>query len=157
MRMFIPACFAFFAVACGPASAPPSAATEASAGISIVDAWAAPTPSGVDIAAGYLSITNGTAADDVLVGVSTPRATRSDIHEMSGENGVMRMRAVPRLTIPAGQTVTLGPGGLHLMFTGLDHPFTAGENIPLRLSFEHAGVRDITLSVRARNETHPGH
>lgn len=149
------ACFAFLVLtACGPNAAPPSSLTET---LAVSDAWAPPSPAGVDVGAGYLTITNGTGQDDALVEVASPRAARAEIHEMASDGPVMRMRAVSRLEIPAGQTVTLGPGGLHLMFHQLDHGFAAGESVPVRLVFEHAGVMETALSVRARNDNHAAH
>lgn len=156
MRILFPACLAFLVLAaCGPE--PRSRAAERSAVLTVADAWAPISPAGVDVGAGYLTITNGTGADDALVAVATPRAARAEIHEMASDGPVMRMRAVPRLDIAAGQTVTLGPGGLHLMFHGLDQPFAAGESVPVQLTFEHAGVLETTLLVRGRNENHAGH
>lgn len=156
MRTLFPACLAFLVLAsCSPEATTPS--VQRAAAITVADAWAPVSPAGVDVGAGYFTLTNGTAADDALITVSTPRAARSEIHEMASDGPVMRMRAVPRLHIAAGQTVTLGPGGLHLMFHGLDQPFAAGESVPVQLTFEHAGVIETTLSVRARNENHTGH
>jgi copper(I)-binding protein len=154
MRILFPACFAFLVAACGPAAAP---APQHETIMLVEDAWAPLSPAGVDVGAGYMSITNMTGADDALIQVSSPRAERTEIHEMSSDGPVMRMRAVPRLDIPAGQTVTLGPGGLHLMFHGLDQPFAADQSVPVHLVFEHAAPVDTTLSVRARNENHAGH
>jgi copper(I)-binding protein len=162
MRTLFPACFAFLVLtACGPNTAPPASSSTAVAPservLAVSDGWAPLSPTGVDVGAGYLTITNATTTADALVEVSTPRAGRSEIHEMASDGPVMRMRAVPRLEIPAGQTVTLGPGGLHLMFHELDHGFAAGESVPVRLVFEHAGPIETTLSVRARNESHAQH
>jgi copper(I)-binding protein len=117
--------------------------------LEVRDAWAAPSPGGVDIAAGYLTIANGTEAEERLVSVSSPRAASVEIHQMSMDGVVMRMRAVAGgLSIPRGETAELQPGGLHLMFTGVTQPFVAGEAIPVRLHFERAGERDVSLPVR---------
>lgn len=67
---------------------------------------------------------------------------------MSMDGAVMRMRPLDRLEIPAGGTVRLGPGGNHLMFFGVSEPFAQGQNIPVRLVFEHAGTVEVTLPVR---------
>ncbi|MEZ5958895.1 MAG: copper chaperone PCu(A)C [Hyphomonadaceae bacterium] len=120
----------------------------AGAALSAGDAWAAPTPAGVDVAAGYLTITNSTGAPDHLLSATSPRAQRVEVHEMSMDGAVMRMRALNRLEIPAHGTVRLGPGGNHLMFFGVSEPFAQGQDIPVRLVFEHAGVVEVTLPVR---------
>lgn len=123
-------------------------------GLEIRDAWAAPTPGGVDVSAGYLTIANGGQADRLL-SVSSPRAAKTEIHEMSMDGGVMRMREVTGgLDAPAGSVVTFGPGGLHLMFTGVTQPFAVGEEIPVTLTFEKAGTREIALPVRANAMGH---
>jgi copper(I)-binding protein len=67
------------------------------------------------------------------------------------DGATMRMREVEGgLEIPANATVTLAPHGLHLMFMGVAQPFAAGEEIPIRLTFERAGVREVRLAVRER-------
>lgn len=141
--------------ACGQSAETPAAAQEALAQLRIENAWAAPTPGGVEVSAGYLTITNPTAADDALIGVSSPRAGHAEVHEMTMDGGVMQMRAVARLPIGAGQTLTLGPGGRHLMFFDVAQPFAEGETIPVQLRFERAGELDVSLPVR--RQTHAGH
>ena len=139
-----------FAAGCGPSQAPVSseAAAPASA-IEIHDPWTAPTPGGVEVSAGYLEIANSASADDRVVGVSSPRAARVEIHEMSMDGGVMRMRAVEGgLSAPAGGRVALAPGGLHLMFFGVTQPFVEGESIPVTLTFANAGDIEVSLTVR---------
>lgn len=138
----------------------PQAEAPASANLEIRDAWATPTPGGVQVAAGYITIVNATAADDRLVSISTPRAGRAEAHDMSMEDGVMRMRALEDgLVIGAGETVTLAPGGRHLMFFDVTQPFTDGEEIPLTLTFEHAGEISAVMSVRRPTAAsdHSGH
>lgn len=126
--------------------------------LSIDHAWAAPTPAGVDVSAGYFTIHNSSAAEDRLLSATSPRAARVEVHEMSMDGAVMRMRAVDRLAIGPGQDVELGPGGMHLMFYGVTAPFTEGETIPVRLTFEAAGAIDVSLPVRhAAPEGHAGH
>jgi copper(I)-binding protein len=68
---------------------------------------------------------------------------------MSMDGAVMRMRQIEGgLAAPAGATVTLSPGGMHLMFYGVTQPFAEGESIPVTLTFEHAGDIGVTLPVR---------
>lgn len=149
MRAFLSLFLILAGASCG-APATPSEAHEMHAGaaLSAHDAWAAPTPAGVDVAAGYLTITNPTTAPDHLLSATSPRAERVEVHEMSMDGAVMRMRPLERLEIPAGGTVRLGPGGNHLMFFGVSEPFAQGQNIPVRLVFEHAGTIEVTLPVR---------
>lgn len=149
----------FVAVAaCGPQT--PPAETRAEGEISIENAWAAPTPGGVTVSAGYFTIVNETDAEDRLVAASSPRAARVEIHDMVMQDGVMQMRPMEALAIAPGERVALAPGGRHLMFFGVSQPFTEGETIPVRLVFEAAGERELSLPVRrpgAQNAAHESH
>src|SRR5262245_41233959 len=101
-----------FAAACGAPQTDNSEAQAQAASVQIQDAWAAPTPGGVTVSAGYLTIVNSAAAADTLVSAASPRAERVEVHEMSMDGGIMRMRTVEGgLAIPAGATVALAPGG----------------------------------------------
>ncbi|MDX2276854.1 MAG: copper chaperone PCu(A)C [Hyphomonadaceae bacterium] len=128
--------------ACSPAPTP----TAAEDGIEIREAYVAPSPAGVDLAAGYLTIVNH-GPEDRLIGASSERAANVQLHTMQMDGPVMRMRMVESMTIPEGGEITLSPGGDHLMFTGLTAPFAAGDEVPVRLNFEHAGAIDVTLLV----------
>lgn len=129
----------------------------AEAALTVHDAWAAPTPAGVDVAAGYLTISNHTRAADRLLGATSPRAERVEIHEMTMNGSVMQMRSVDRLEIAAGSDVQLGPGGMHLMFFGVTEPFAQGQTIPLHLVFQNAGAMDVELPVNRRGAPSHGH
>lgn len=102
-------------------------------------------------AAGYLTLVGGTR-DATLVAVTTPAAARAELHEtmkmdtpgapdhaghegMAGMSGATTMRALKALPLPAGQTVKLAPGGLHLMLFDVDAKVTPGGTVPLRLEF----------------------
>ncbi|MEZ5996353.1 MAG: copper chaperone PCu(A)C [Hyphomonadaceae bacterium] len=137
---------ALFLAACG-APAHNEAAHEDGA-LRIEDARAAPSPEGVDVAAGYLTIVNGTSEDDRLLGATSPRAARVELHEMTMDGAVMQMRAIEAIPAPAGQEVSLAPGGAHLMFFGVSTPFAEGEEIPVQLQFENAGEINLSLPVR---------
>ncbi len=148
MRSLIALSLLIAVAACGaPASQPSAHEVEASPTVIVSDPWASPTPSGVDVSAGYLTIANGTGAEDHLLGATSPRAARVEIHEMTMDGAVMRMRALERLSIPAHGAAQLGPGGAHLMFFGVGEPFAEGQSIPVRLVFEHAGTIDVALPV----------
>ncbi|MGE3142083.1 MAG: copper chaperone PCu(A)C [Hyphomonadaceae bacterium] len=136
--------------ACGQSAPPPPAEAAPGANITVSDAWANPTPGGVDAAAGYLTIINHGAEGDTLIGVTSPRAAHVATHQMTMNGAVMSMAPMEGgLPLPARQTVTLAPGGLHLMFTDLTQPFAAGERVPVTLTFEHAAPVTISLEVRA--------
>ncbi len=115
------------------------------------------TPGGSQVGIGYMSITNKDAAADRLVSVSSPAAEKVQIHEMTMQNGVMKMRELPNgLPIEAGKTVLLAPGGNHLMLMGLKAPLKQGDKVPLTLNFEKAGKIDVTLDVLSVGATQNG-
>lgn len=117
--------------------------------LEVRDAWAPPTPNGVDVSAGYAIIVNGTDAADHLLSARSPRAERVELHEMAMDGNVMRMRKVDGLEAPAHGQVALAPHGRHLMFFGVTQAFAPGEQIPVTLTFQHAGDIETTLTVRA--------
>ena len=123
-------------------------------GLHVENPWASPTPGGVNVSAGYLTIVNDSDIADRLTGASSPRAASVDLHEMSMDGPVMRMRTSGPIAIPAHGRVTFAPGGLHLMFNNVTAPLVEGERIPLQLTFEHAGVVSEELPV---SRTAPEH
>ena len=107
--------------------------------------WARATPGQAQNGAAYLTIVSPTT--DRLTAASSPVAKKVELHTMSMEGGVMRMRPLAALDIPAGQTVALSPGGTHIMLLGLARPLREGQSFPLTLSFEHAGGRQVTVAI----------
>jgi copper(I)-binding protein len=128
-------------------------------GLAITDAWSRATPPGATTAAGYLTITNGGGEADRLVAVTTPAAAAGELHRMAMAGPVMTMEPVKGgIEIAAGATVTLAPGGLHIMFTGLHGGLREGEAMPVTLTFEKAGdiAADLrVLSIGAMGPAHP--
>lgn len=111
-------------------------------------AWARPTVAGQAGGGGFLKITSATA--DRLVSASAPISKTVELHTMQMDGDVMRMREVPAIEIPAGQTVELKPGGLHVMFIGLTQTLDNGASFPLTLRFEKAG--EVKVDVQVRNQ-----
>jgi copper(I)-binding protein len=100
------------------------------------------------VAGAYFIVTNSGTADDRLIAVSTPVAGTAEIQQMQMEGDVMKMKALPDgLVIPAGGSVTLKPGGYHLMFMELKAPLVEGQSIPVTLTFEKAGKVEIEVLV----------
>ena len=115
--------------------------------LTITNAFARAMPPNAPTAGGFVTITNHGVADDRLVSASSPRAPEVQLHEMSIDaNNVMVMRQLPDgIAIPAGATVELTPGGLHLMFIHPVPGFKLGETVAVTLHFETAG--DVTLKL----------
>lgn len=109
--------------------------------------WARATPGGAQVGGGYLTIENRGTAPDRLTGGSLAAATGFELHAMTMDGGIMRMRPAGPLEIPPGKSVTLEPTGLHIMFTGLKHGLKTGDSIPGTLVFDHAGTADVAFAV----------
>ena len=108
--------------------------------------WSRATPPGAKVAAGYLTITNTGEAGDTLVSASSNIAERVELHEMTMDNGVMRMRALAGgVPIAGGATAELKPGGNHIMFMELKGPIKQGDQVKVTLTFEKAGAIDIMM------------
>jgi hypothetical protein len=112
----------------------------------IENAWARATPGKAENGAAYLTIVS--PVPDKLTGVSTPDAKAAELHEMTMEGGVMKMRPLANgVDLPAGKPVTLKPGGMHIMLMGLKQPLKKGESFPMTLTFEKAGTREVQVAV----------
>lgn len=134
-----------------------TAAHEFKAGaITIGHPWARPTAAGQPVGGGFMKFSNAGAADR-LVAASTAVSASVELHTMRMEGDVMRMRQVDAIELPAGGTVELKPGGLHLMLMGLKQPLKAGDTFPLTLRFEKAGEVVVTVNVEVPKAAAPAH
>jgi periplasmic copper chaperone A len=123
----------------------------------ITQPWSRATPGGAKIGGGFLTIENKGAAPDRLIGVAGDVAGKIEIHEMAMNNGVMTMRPLDKgLTIDPGKTVSLAPGGYHLMMMDIKAPLKQGDKVPLTLEFEKAGKVAVTLDVQGVGAKGPG-
>lgn len=113
--------------------------------LAVDNAWARATPGKSDIGAAYVTIHSPTA--DRLVAASTPVAKKAELHTMEMSGMVMKMRPISSIDIPAGQSVSLAPGGMHIMLMGLKQPLKAGQSFPLSLTFAKAGTCTVNVAV----------
>jgi periplasmic copper chaperone A len=112
--------------------------------------WARATPPTAPTGGGFLTVTNTGTTPDRLIAVKSAAAETVQVHEMKMEGNVMRMREISGgLEIAPGATVTLAPGGLHIMMMGLKAPLKQGDKVPVTLVFEKAGSIDVELAVVA--------
>ncbi|MGA7984844.1 MAG: copper chaperone PCu(A)C [Burkholderiales bacterium] len=118
-------------------------------------AWTRATPPGASVGGGYATVRNAGGAADKLIGASSPAADHVELHVMSMDKGVMRMRQVASFTVPAHGQLTLKPGGNHLMFLGLKRPLKPGEKVPVKLRFEKAGEVQVQLEVGSMGQSAP--
>ncbi|MCX7179857.1 MAG: copper chaperone PCu(A)C [Proteobacteria bacterium] len=117
------------------------------ADVVVKDAWVRGTVAGQMATGAFMELQ---ASEDVkLVGAASAAAGVVEVHEMSMDNGVMKMRALPKLDLPAGKAVALKPGGYHIMLMDLKKPMLKGETIPLTLKIEGKDKKVSTIEVKA--------
>lgn len=116
-------------------------------GISVTHGWVAATAPGQQVGGAYMDISSG--EDARLIHAESPAAEKVMIHVMTMKNGVMEMRHVKFLEIPAGKTVSLSPGKIHLMLMNIKKPLKSGDVVPIRLDFETKG-RATSVNIDAK-------
>ncbi|QWD79181.1 copper chaperone PCu(A)C [Polynucleobacter sp. MWH-Spelu-300-X4] len=126
--------------------------------LKIEDPYARATVPAQKAGGAFVKIKN-TGAADKLIAVSSPVAKEMQLHTMSMEGNVMKMREVKAIDIPANGTVELQPGGFHLMLIDLKSQLKAGDQIPVKLKFEKAGELEVKFQVKDMRPAHgqPGH
>lgn len=115
--------------------------------------WARPSTG--KTGAAYFTIKNN-GADDKLTGVTADVSAKVQLHDMEMDGNIMRMRKLDALPLPAGKTVNVAPGGLHIMLIGLAAPLKAGDSFPMRLTFEKAGTVEVSVAVENAGATGGG-
>jgi periplasmic copper chaperone A len=121
--------------------------TPAWAQVEAKSVWVRATVGGQKTTGAYMVLKSGAGA--TLVGVESPAAAIVEVHEMRMDGNVMRMRAIPRLELPAGKTIELKPGGYHVMLVDLKRPLKNGDSVPLRLKIEGKDKSVTTVEVKA--------
>lgn len=117
--------------------------------LAVESAWTRATAEGAKVGAGYLTIRNTGSQPDTLVGVETSVAGRGEIHDMTMTDGVMRMRRLADgIAIPAGGSIELKPGGMHLMFMDLKERLVEGGTVTVKLTFKSGATGEVALPVR---------
>ena len=115
--------------------------------VKVLNPWARATVPGQTVGGVYMEIV---ARENLrLVSVKSTAAETAQVHQMKMENGMMRMRAVPFLELPAGKPVRLEPGGYHVMLFDLKHSLVTGQKLKLELTFEDAAKRRHRVPVEA--------
>lgn len=137
-----------FAVAHDTSAAPGHVVVATIGDIDVSGVFSRATLPNAPVAGGFLTLANTGTSDDRLISASAPIAAIVQLHEMTMDGDIMKMRELPDgIVVPAGQTVTLQPGGLHLMFMQLREPLVEGTTIPLTLTFERAGTITVDMGV----------
>ncbi len=114
--------------------------------VTITDAWVRGTVPGQKTTGAFMNITSAT--DAALVSASSPAAKFVEIHEMAMDGGMMKMRAVDKVPLPAGKSVELKPGSYHVMLVDITHPLTEGQTVPVTLTFVGKDGKKTTQEVK---------
>ena len=140
--------FIFAAMLAAWAALPAQAADVAVGALKVSAPWARATPKGASVGGGYMKITNTGTTPDRLIGGSTDVAKSFEVHEMTMEGGVMKMRLVAGgIEIKPGETVTLDPSGYHVMLVGLKKQLKQGDHFKATLEFAKAGKVDVDFTI----------
>jgi copper(I)-binding protein len=118
------------------------------ADVSIGDPYARAVPPGQPNSAVFMSIANQSGQNQALVGAESAASEIVELHTHVEEDGMMRMRRIEKIEVPAGETVSLKPGGLHVMLIGLKQPLEPGEAVDLTLIFEDGSRTPVQAPVR---------
>ena len=164
LRTFLSAAFAAIVLLSSPAAFAHAGhdlgPTTAIGTLELRGGFARATLPNAPVGGAFVTITNNGATDDRLVSVSSPAADVGQLHTMEMVGDVMKMHALPDgIVIPAGQTVTLEPSGLHIMLMGLKQALVEGETLKVTLTFEKAGSVDVELPIlgTAADNPHSSH
>jgi copper(I)-binding protein len=120
--------------------------------IIIKDAWIQEGPPSQKITAAFMLIENHNSEEIALLSASTDAARVVELHKMELEDGMMSMRQVESINIPAGGMIELKPGGYHLMVIGLNKVLKEGEDVKVTLRFSNDIRKTITVPVKKRSE-----
>jgi copper(I)-binding protein len=123
------------------------AALPVMAQVTVKDPWVRATVSQQKATGAFMQITS--AQDAQLVSASSPVAGVVEVHEMTMEKDVMKMRAMKSLDLPAGKSVELKPGGYHVMLMDLKQQMKEGDTVPVTLVVEGKDKKRSTIEVKA--------
>jgi hypothetical protein len=139
MKSFIKTIFFTMYISCS--------AVTAHAEVTISNAWVKPTVPGQPVAGAYMTIVSDKDLD--IVEVSSPVAGKAEIHSMSMQGNIMRMKKLERLQLKAGKPVELKPGGFHVMLMELNHQIKEGEIVPVSFVSQEGSSKKATVTVKA--------
>ncbi len=125
-------------------------ATTVEPSLRVFDVWAKTTVPGGSVSAAYMHIKSAKALK--LVNAESPLTSLVEIHNMNMKDGVMEMKAVDAIDVPANKLIELKPGGFHIMLIKLNKAINKGDSVPLKLTFETADKKRFTVDVAAKGQ-----
>lgn len=124
------------------------ASLSAQAEVVITDPYARAVPPGQLNSAAFMTVRN-TGSDNLAITSAQSNASNVvELHTHSNDNGVMRMRQIEKIDLPAGKTISLQPGGLHVMLIDLKQDLVAGSQVNLTLNFSDGSSQDLSVPVK---------
>ncbi len=117
--------------------------------ITVNDPYVRAVPPVVKTSAAFMQFQNTDAVERFLVSASTPAAAAVELHMHTMDEGVMRMRQIAHIHLPPGETVSLEPGGLHIMLFDLSAPLAPGDTVPITLNFDDGSSKQVSAEVRS--------
>jgi copper(I)-binding protein len=117
--------------------------------VTVTDPYVRAVPPVVKTSAAFMQLRYDGPIQQFLVAAETPAAGAVELHMHEHDNGVMRMRRIPHIHLPPGQTVSLEPGGLHVMLFDLKAPLAVDAEVPITLIFADDSRKEITAKVRS--------
>ncbi len=118
------------------------------ADVSVNDAYARAVPPGQPNSAAFMQITNNGDTAVTVTGASSSVSSVTELHTHIQDQGVMRMRRIDGIELPAGETVSLQPGGLHVMLIGLEKNLAEGDSVNLTLEFSDGSTEALEMPVQ---------
>ncbi|ATG72643.1 hypothetical protein CGX12_08905 [Zobellella denitrificans] len=128
--------------------------------VAVSEGYVRATPPMGPNTAAFMQLENNGDRDLALVSATSPQAEKVELHTVLEQEGVMRMREVERIAVPAGERVSLQPGGLHIMLLGVKQPLAAGDEVSLELRWDNGDTEQLTLPVkdiRTQSQAAHGH
>lgn len=117
--------------------------------IQIKDGFVREVPPNQTISAAFMTIQNNDMSDHKVVSASSPAAKIVELHTHTHENGMMKMRQIPQIDLPAGADAMLKPGGLHIMLIDLTAPLASDKPVPVTIKFEDGSEKTMELPVKS--------
>ena len=117
--------------------------------ITVNDPYVRAVPPVVKTSAAFMQLRNSDVVEHFLVSASTPAAAAVELHMHTMDDGVMRMRRIAHVHLPPGATVSLQPGGLHIMLFDLSAALKPGDQVPITLTFADGSNKEISAQVRS--------
>ena len=117
--------------------------------ITVNDPYVRAVPPVVKTSAAFMQFQNSDSVERFLVSATTPAAAAVELHMHTMDDGVMRMRRIAHIHLPPNETVSLQPGGLHIMLFDLTGALSEGEEVPITLTFEDGSTKQISAEVRS--------